>query len=94
MVHHRKYPPFSLTKRCIYKRTLTLTLGIKSHETLPSIQGVTSAPVKYGVTMCNGLGGDAFTKHILLDIGTLPWEHGHMKHCPLLSSCDLCTSTV
>ena len=38
MVHHRKYPLYSLTKSCIYKKISTwpLTLGWRSHESLRS----------------------------------------------------------
>ena len=49
---------------------------------------VTYASGKFGVAASNGLGGDAFTRNYIIDLG--PLGQGHMKCSPVpCTSCDL-----
>ena len=55
MVHHPKYPRFSLTKRCILKiiHYLTLTLD-KATRNIGKLRHVTNEPAKPPIATCNG----------------------------------------
>ena len=56
-----------------------------------SLNYVTYTPVKFEVTVPNGLGEDAFTRKYIIG----PWCQSHMKCCPVPStSCELCTCKV
>ena len=85
----------SLTKRCIYKIILSLTLALGEghmYVTQYSLHHVTCAPAKIEFATYKGLGGDAFENNTLF---TLTLTKGHTNHNPVPStSNDLCISKV
>ena len=66
---------------------LYLDLGVKVTQDVAQypLHHVTYSNTKFEVARSNSLGGDAFTKNTLFDLG-----QGHTKCCPVTSSsCEL-----
>ena len=80
IVQHRKYPLFTLTKRCIYKKIQVLTFEHDLGKVIRNVSQhplhhVTYAPVKLEVATSNDLVTDVLEENTLLQ--------GHTKRCPI-----------
>ena len=83
-------------RRCIYKKIhyLTLTLGSRPHQMLPSTLDIMWPMHQQSLMLLHPtVKESAFTRKYI--IWPWPWGQGHTKYCPVPStSCDQCTSKV